>query len=247
MNAIFQTDQGKIREHNEDNGAVFIKDKGVLAVVADGMGGHLAGEEASARAVATIEEAWEAYDLSDSSKDAGWLEETALQANLTIFNYAESHPECKGMGTTLVMALCRPETLTVAHVGDSRCYLISDQETIEQITEDHSLVNELVKSGQLSEEDADFHPRKNVLLRALGTDRETKVDVKQMEWSTHQSILLCSDGLTNMVSKSELLEIMTSSNPLEEKAQCLIEFANEAGGHDNISVSLVVNEEGEQQ
>lgn len=245
MKAIFRTDPGKVRDHNEDNGAVFIHEKAVLAVVADGMGGHQAGEEASALAVKAIEEAWKTYDLDVPDQDSQWLEETAHLANHTIFNYADDHPECKGMGTTLVMALCRPSSFTIANVGDSRGYLIKDPTSIQQITEDHSLVNELVKAGQLSEEDADHHPRKNVLIRAVGTDRETQVDIIKGEWTGNQMLLLCSDGLSNLVSKSDLLAIMTSDQSLETKVQTLINAANVAGGHDNISAALVVNEEGE--
>ncbi|WEG11628.1 Stp1/IreP family PP2C-type Ser/Thr phosphatase [Pullulanibacillus sp. KACC 23026] len=246
MNVIFQTDPGRVRDHNEDNGTVLVKEQAVLAVIADGMGGHLAGEEASALAVETIKEAWESYDPGDPTEDPRWLEETAMKANQVIYNHAESHSECKGMGTTLVMAICRTDCLTIAHVGDSRGYLVIDHETIKQITDDHSLVNQLVKAGQLSEEDADHHPRKNVLIRALGTDIHTEADVRRIEWQAHHCLLLCSDGLSDFVDKSTLLSIISSNHSIEQKATELIECANNAGGYDNISVLLVMNEDGEQ-
>lgn len=242
MKGIFKTDRGKLRDHNEDNGAVFIKSEAVLALVADGMGGHKAGEEASLLAVQAIEKAWQGFDPDIKNEDENWLQETVHLANQAIYNYAEEHPDCKGMGTTLVVALCRPEAFTIANVGDSRGYLIKDQETIEQITEDHSLVNELVKAGQLSAEDAAHHPRKNVLMRALGTDRETEVDIYHQEWALGQILLLCSDGLSNLVETAEMLSISTSEQTVEEKAEALIHLANAAGGNDNISVTLVIND-----
>ncbi len=245
MNVYFKTDQGKLRDHNEDNGGVYLKEDVVLAIIADGMGGHLAGEEASRLAVKCLEQAWSHYEPgADELEDEKWLEEVVREANLSIFEHANSHPECKGMGTTLVAALCRPNRLTIANVGDSRGYLFNGEE-LRQITEDHSLVNELVKAGQLSEEDAAYHPRKNVLLRALGTDQETKIDVFQIEWSESDGLLLCSDGLSNLVNKQEMIKILESAKPLSEKAEDLIGHANEAGGNDNISVTLVLNNGGE--
>lgn len=242
MEVFFKTDCGKLRDHNEDNGGAFVKGEAVLALIADGMGGHLAGEEASSLAVQSLQVAWEHYD--STGKDEKWLEEAVHQANQTIFNYSATHPECKGMGTTLVAAVCHPTHITIANVGDSRCYLLSNDE-IRQVTEDHSLVNELVKAGQLSEEDAAYHPRKNVLIRALGTDPKTKVDVFSLDWSQSDSLLLCSDGLSNLVTNETLKKVLKSNTSIHEKASELIRYANDSGGHDNISVSLVLNNGGD--
>lgn len=246
MKVIFKTDRGKLRDHNEDNGDVLIKEERVLAVVADGMGGAKAGEEASALAVQTIQKAWEEYEPSTSEAEERWLEETVLQANRTIFEFAQAHPECKGMGTTIVAALCHPNYFIIANVGDSRGYLVGEG-AITQITEDHSLVNELVKAGQLSEEDAVHHPRKNVLMRAVGTDLKTQVDLYRQDWQPYHSLLLCSDGLSNLVTSDDMLSIINSEISFEDKADELIRRAIEAGGNDNITVTLVLNDGGEAQ
>lgn len=242
MEVLFKTDCGKLRDHNEDNGGAFVKGDAVLALIADGMGGHLAGEEASALAVQSMQESWEQYE--PGGVDEKWLEEAVNKANRTIFNHAAANPECKGMGTTLVAAVCHPTHVTIANVGDSRGYLLSNN-VIQQVTEDHSLVNELVKAGQLSEEDAAYHPRKNVLIRALGTDQKTKIDLFKVQWSESNCLLLCSDGLSNLVTNETMKQVLLSDKTIHEKASELIQYANDAGGNDNISVTLVLNNGGE--
>jgi PPM family protein phosphatase len=244
MKVSFKTDQGRRREHNEDNGAILTKDDVVLALVADGMGGHLAGEQASALAIQTIETAWKQFDPEKADQDAQWLEETVVLANKIIFEYGSTHPECKGMGTTLVAALCRNEYFTIANVGDSRGYLFKNGSEIVQVTEDHSLVNELVKAGQLSSEDARYHPRKNVVTRALGTDITTQADIRRVSWVPSQILLLCSDGLSDLVDEATFNLILSSDDTLDNKAETLINRANEEGGVDNISVTLVLHDGG---
>jgi protein phosphatase len=245
MKVSFRTDRGRLRDHNEDNGAVFVKDDVVLALVADGMGGHLAGEQASALALQTIETAWTQFDSKNGEQDAVWLEETVRHANKTIFEYGSTHAECKGMGTTLVAALCRKTYFTIAHVGDGRGYLFTEGSDIVQVTEDHSLVNELVKAGQLSSEDARYHPRKNVVTRALGTDLSTQVDIRKINWGPSNILLLCSDGLSDLVDDATFTRILSSNDTLDNKAESLINRANEEGGVDNISVTLVLHDGGE--
>lgn len=142
------------------------------------------------------------------------------------------------MGTTIVSAICTDQFATIGHIGDSRCYLFN-QHGFQQITEDHSLVNELVKTGQISKEDAEHHPRKNVLLRALGTEKDVKLDIKTISVDEHDQLLLCSDGLSNKLSEQAMLDILTSDRSLEEKAQTLIHLANEHGGEDNITLAIV--------
>ncbi|MED3720252.1 Stp1/IreP family PP2C-type Ser/Thr phosphatase [Geobacillus stearothermophilus] len=240
MRAVFRTDIGQIREHNEDNGGVFVNESGqYFAVVADGMGGHRAGDVASAMAVAHLQEQWEqAKCVSSPAEAEQWLKVQIAAANERLFRYALSHPECQGMGTTVVGAICAGPFATIAHIGDSRCYLLN-QNGIQQLTDDHSLVNELVKSGQISKEDAEHHPRKNVLLRALGTEPAVKVDIKTVSIDDGDMLLLCSDGLSNKVPEADIVQILTGAGALEEKAQALIELANGRGGEDNISLAVV--------
>src|SRR5699024_721884 len=168
METAFQTDRGKIREHNEDSGGLFYNDtEWVLAIVADGMGGHQAGDVASTLALGFMKENWENTLEIDSIQAAeDWLHETIKQTNAYILSYAQKHPECRGMGTTIVVALCSSESVIVSHVGDSRGYVLSESGFL-QLTSDHSLVNELVRQGEISEEEATVHPQKNVVLQAL--------------------------------------------------------------------------------
>ncbi len=242
MQAVTLTDQGQVRAYNEDSTNAVQNSLGeYLVVVADGMGGHQAGDIASALAVESLQLSWE--DEKEGFRPGraeAWLLHTIQRANETILSVSKEKPEYAGMGTTLVAAVCSKEFITIGHVGDSRGYLFGDN-VLDQKTSDHSLVNELVKSGQLSEEEAEDHPRKNVLLRALGTDKNVKVDIHTFEWEENEAALFCSDGLTNKVSDNQLQDVMNSDQTLEEKAAELIRLANEAGGEDNITVAIVEN------
>jgi PPM family protein phosphatase len=242
MQAIALTDQGQVRAYNEDSTS-FLRNHldEYLVIVADGMGGHQAGDVASALAVESLEKSWKDEKAGfRPGRAEAWLLHTIRKANETILAFSKEKPEYAGMGTTLVAAVCTNEFITIGHVGDSRAYLFGDR-VLNQKTSDHSLVNELVKSGQLSEEEAEDHPRKNVLLRALGTDDDVKVDVHTFEWDEHEAALFCSDGLTNKVSDSDLEKVMNSEGSLKEKATELIRLANEAGGEDNITVAIIEN------
>ncbi|HEU5138490.1 MAG TPA: Stp1/IreP family PP2C-type Ser/Thr phosphatase [Bacillales bacterium] len=240
METAFITDCGKIRMHNEDSGGIFPNEKGlILAVVADGMGGHRAGDVASSLALDYIKKQWAQVGELDSGEAAGqWLRETINDTNTYILAYAQEHPECRGMGTTIVSALCSNKFVTVAHVGDSRGYMLKDKR-LTQVTKDHSLVSELVRRGEISEEEADLHPRKHVLLQALGTEETVESEVETLLWESGNVVLLCSDGLTNNVSHEKLEEVLGSEQPVQEKAEKLTEFANMAGGDDNITLTLV--------
>ncbi len=242
MQAIALTDQGQVRAYNEDSTKVVHNSLNeYLVIVADGMGGHQAGDVASALAVESMEMSWEEEKAGfRPGRAEAWLLHTIRKANETILAFSKEKPEYSGMGTTLVAAICTNEFITIGHVGDSRAYLFGDR-VLDLKTSDHSLVNELVKSGQLSEEEAEDHPRKNVLLRAIGTDENVKVDVHTFEWDENQSALFCSDGLTNKVSDRELEEVMNSDRSLHEKGTELIRLANEAGGEDNITVAIIEN------
>ncbi len=240
MKEVFQTDRGKVRLHNEDAGGVFINlDGDRLAIVADGMGGHRAGDVASEMSVSHLKQEWEkTKGIKDAETAETWLEEHIKKVNEILFDHALSHTECDGMGTTIVAAIATSLFATMANIGDSRGYILNES-GFKQITEDHSLVNELVRTGQISKEDAEHHPRKNVLLRALGTEKTVEMDIKTITFEEGDLLLLCSDGLSNKVSETRMKDTLLSSGHLEEKAKTLISLANENGGEDNITLAIV--------
>ncbi|OCA85493.1 protein phosphatase [Bacillus sp. FJAT-27225] len=240
MNAVYMTDQGKIRSHNEDTGGIFVNKDGFrLAIVADGMGGHRAGDVASAMALEGMREAWEtASGITTAGQAESWLEEKIKLVNSGLYAHARSNDECDGMGTTIVAAITLDGFATIANIGDSRCYLLNET-GFRKITEDHSLVNELLRSGHISKEDAENHPRKNVLLRALGTEENVEMDISTIMFEEGDVLLLCSDGLSNKVSEHEMEETLKSETDLTEKAARLISLANEYGGEDNITLAIV--------
>lgn len=231
------TDIGIKREMNQDY--LFASDEPVgklpnLFIVADGMGGHRAGEFASRYAVETIVDT---ARKSEKEHESAVLMECVANANEKLKNYADSHIEMKGMGTTIVAAVFSDGVLTVINVGDSRLYQINDR--IQQITKDHSLVQEMVRMGEMDEESARNHPDKNIITRAVGVDRTVSPDVFEVNLSPEDRILLCSDGLTNMVEDSEILSVLNAPGDLEEKTEYLVKRANENGGKDNITVIII--------
>lgn len=246
MLTAVRSDIGRIREINQDY--VFLSqsfENGlILAIVADGMGGHLAGEIASKMAVVTIyrevERIMGEYLSLDEYKKA--LDQAIYKANEEVYQESLQNEEYRGMGTTIVVAMIHPNWIILGHIGDSRAYLL-DMENIKQLTRDHSLVSELLMNGQISEEEAISHPQKNILMRALGTEDTVKTDFQVMEWSKGQTILLCTDGLTNQLSDQDIFEVVQdSSRSLQEIADHLLLLANQAGGDDNISVIIVQHE-----
>ncbi|WP_316568469.1 Stp1/IreP family PP2C-type Ser/Thr phosphatase [Neobacillus sp. YIM B06451] len=240
MRAVYMTDQGKIRSHNEDNGGIFVNGDGYrLAIVADGMGGHRAGDVASGMALTELKNFWEnSRGIKVPDQAERWLKEHIGLVNGVIFRHARANKSCDGMGTTIVAAIMLEDSATIANIGDSRCYILNES-GFRKITEDHSLVNELLRSGQISREDAENHPRKNVLLRALGTEEKVEMDVSTIMFEEGDALLLCSDGLSNKVSENEMAEVLSSGDSLEEKASRLISLANEYGGEDNITLAIV--------
>ncbi len=247
MEGYFLTDCGKVRSTNEDAGGVFSHPQDqTLAIVADGMGGHQAGEVASSLAVELFKKAWEETGAFTSSKEAeSWLFTQILDVNRAIYEEAEEQKEYQGMGTTVVVTVVTKDFVTIGHVGDSRCYLWTQPSQLRQMTSDHSLVNELVKTGQISPSDAEVHPRKNVLMKALGTEVEIEPDIQSIPWTKGDCLLLASDGLTNKVKKLELEEALATMESLEETAKYLIDLANDRGGEDNITLVIVQNKEGD--
>lgn len=230
------TDIGKRRTSNQD--FVYASDQPVgnltnLLIVADGMGGHNAGDLASRY---TVESMLEYIEKAEEKRPVPLLSQAIHYANELVMEKAKSDKTLEGMGTTVVAATVQDTYLYVANVGDSRLYLI-DQE-IEQITRDHSLVEEMIRLGELQRKDAKSHPDRNVITRAIGVRSPVKIDFFDVKLEEGDRILLCSDGLTNMVEDEEILHIVKKSGSLGEAAKRLVTDANKNGGKDNISVVL---------
>lgn len=243
MEIKFQSDVGRKRNTNQDYAGLFENQQQIpLAILADGMGGHQAGDVASQMAVNNLGKDWASAVIEDPEKAAQWLIKTIQEENERIFEKGQSKPEYLGMGTTIVSAILLENSFVLANIGDSRAYLVRNHQLL-QLTEDHSLVNELVKSGEITREMAANHPRKNVLTRSLGMPGTVEVDVANHLWIPNDYLLLCSDGLTNMVSEETILEIIESEDTVENKMNLLITLANEAGGLDNITVLVVYFDE----
>lgn len=226
-----------VRPRNEDSCYIPAADETPLVIVADGMGGHAAGDTASAMAVAVIRDAF--ADAGNCCRDgiAGAVEE----ANTAIFLRSRREPALAGMGTTLVFALLSPPGVLAANVGDSRIYLFS-RGTLRQISEDHSLVAALVAMGEITREEAMVHPRRNIITRALGTKDEERADVFDFPWNKGDTLLLCTDGLHGTLSDGEIAAVLSGENDIERAARKLVSAALDAGSADNVTVVLVRNE-----
>lgn len=249
MKAQFLTDRGQVRGHNEDSGGIYFNASDqLLAIIADGMGGHQAGDIASQMAVEIIQEKWQqCKEFTSPEQTEKWLEETLSEMNNHIYDCANQKEEYTGMGTTIVVSVITDDFITIAHIGDSRCY-INNQAGFKQITEDHSLVNELVRTGQITKEDAQHHPRKNIVLRALGTEETVSIDIQSVSLEFNDTLLLCSDGLTDKVTNEELAELIQLNSDIKEIGKNMVDLANERGGEDNISLIIIYRdskEEGE--
>lgn len=239
MQISFQTDVGKKRNSNQDYVAIFKNKAGItLAILADGMGGHQAGDVASKMAVEGIGEKWQETTLTSPEKACSWFVAAIQNANEAVYNLGQEKIELQGMGTTIVCVAVFEEEFALAHVGDSRMYLVRDHE-ITQLTEDHSLVNELVRSGEITKEMAATHPRRNVLTRSVGMPGSVEVDIASHFYKAGDYLLLASDGLTNMLADDVIKWIIDEPITLDEKVAKLISGANDAGGADNITVLLI--------
>lgn len=230
------TDVGKVRSSNED--ALGIDLDGGIFVVADGMGGHQAGEVASQQAVDSILAALRRREPDETAAQA--LVRAVTSANTEIAAAAQHDRNLKGMGTTVVAAIVEPGRFTVAHVGDSRAYLIRDGQ-IRQLTEDHSMVAELVKAGVITPEAAETHPYRSAISRSLGQFKDVETDTSVHDFLPGDRLLLCTDGLTRFAKPEEILERVLAFDDPQEAAQGLIDLANDRGGRDNITVILVAN------
>lgn len=247
-----RTNKGRVRQNNEDSIHLWGDDGYVLAVVADGMGGAAAGEEASRIAVETIHGQMvggsfrrpDDYGHLDTYDLAEKLEAAVKLANLNILKRAVARPEFKGMGTTVTLAFARQSDVIMAHVGDSRAYHIDGHDgTISQITADHSFVQALVDAGHITQEEAEDHPMKNVLYRALGQAPDIDIDmISDIHLHVSDRLVLCSDGLTLHVKTHEIADIAMSETDPNTISTRLLELALARGGKDNISVIVIVVE-----
>ena len=234
MKTFSITDIGQKRSSNQDY--VFSSEQPIgnlpnLFIVADGMGGHKAGDYASRYTVETLEKLIRESTLSEP---AAIIESAVKQANTMLLEEANNHEEMKGMGTTLVICTIHDNVLTVANVGDSRLYLINDK--IRQLSKDHSLVEEMVRLGGIKAEEARNHPDKNIITRAIGVKEDVEPDIYEYRLKKGDMILMCTDGLSNMVEDEDMFNIVKGSRDVVEAVQMLIEKANSNGGRDNIGV-----------
>ena len=243
MNYYYITDPGKVRERNED--CVSIVENGTgekLLIVADGMGGHKNGEVASSIALNLICDRFKSISSVGNQEDAiSWIQSTVSEANVEIFRYVKENPESLGMGTTIVLSILTPSFLLIGNIGDSSGYVYKGKK-LHKITVDHTLVNLLVKSGELTEEEAKNHPKKNVLMKALGSSTNVEMDIFNVELNV-DGIFLCSDGLTNMLDDNQIAKVLNDSSDIKEKLEKLVFKANNRGGNDNISIAYLAKED----
>ncbi|WP_127848575.1 Stp1/IreP family PP2C-type Ser/Thr phosphatase [Lacticaseibacillus hulanensis] len=244
MEFAYRTDVGQKRADNQDYVGLFKNEVGAtLAIVADGMGGHQGGDVASEMAVSHIGYAFEKTAATDIAIAAKWLIFELQKENDLILARGQQFSDLTGMGTTIVAVLILANRFVVANIGDSRAYLYRHNHLV-QITEDHSLVNELVRSGELTPEEAENFPRKNVITRSLGVAPDVDADVNIYDMMKGDMLLLCSDGLTKTVPDAAIADVLASNEELGIKAQVLIQKANDAGAPDNVT-ALLVNANGE--
>jgi protein phosphatase len=239
MKYYYLTDPGRVREHNEDNVIIVKNDNNeILLAVADGMGGHLCGEVASSIAITHIADRFKKISSIGNKEDAiNWIQAIVSEINALIYKHTEEHPESLGMGTTFVCAILTKDFLLYGNIGDSSGFAIIGDK-IQKITSDHTLVSLLVKSGELTEEEAKNHPKKNVLLKALGATTTVDMDIFDVQDDV-DGILLCSDGVTNMLDKEQIIKVLKEDISIEEKVQKIIYKCNNRGGTDNMSVAYL--------
>lgn len=246
MKSFYLTDAGRIRSHNEDSVTILKNQNGeYLLMVADGMGGHRAGEVASSLAVTHFGTRFTKLSSIGSKLDAvNWMNDNVNEVNKEILDYAEQNPDSKGLGTTLVLAILTKDFLIFGNIGDSSGYVLKKKK-LHKITHDHTLVNLLVQAGDLTEEEAKFHPKKNVLMKALGASEKAELDIFDVETDI-EGIFLCSDGLTNMLTNEQIEKVLDDEElEIEEKISKLIRKSNARGGTDNISIAYLMKEDGE--
>lgn len=242
-----ESDVGKKRVINEDRAAFLERpDKLKLALLADGMGGHNAGDVASEMAIDEMTDYFLNANFEKGSIESKrqWMEEVISEINKKIYDYSLKNEECSGMGTTLIAVLIDDDHCLIGHIGDSRVYYFTS-ENVELITRDHSYVNVLIDSGEISEEEAQNHPQKNYIVKALGTESTIEPDYYELTLKEYSYLLVCSDGLSNKITTDEMAAIIMYPMSITEKGKKLVQLANDSGGEDNISLILLMKVEEE--
>lgn len=240
MEYSYLTDPGKIRNHNEDSVIIVENKMGeILLAVADGMGGHRGGEIASSIAISHIGKRFQDISSVGEKEDAiSFIKEIVSEANVLLYKYTSEHEESVGMGTTIVLAILTKDFLLFGNIGDSSGYVLKNNK-LNKITIDHTLVSLLVQSGELTKEEAKEHPKKNVLMKALGATSTIEMDVFDVERDV-DGVLLCSDGLTNMLDDEQITKVLLDENiTIDERLQKLVTKSNNRGGTDNISIAYL--------
>lgn len=242
MKIVAKTDKGLVRSSNQDAYAVGeLPGEVAWAVVCDGMGGEAGGNIASALAVKVIsEKITSAYN--EKMRDASiknLLDSAICAANIEVYDMAYSRPDLQGMGTTVVAVIVRDKTAFIAHAGDSRAYIVSG-ETIQQITTDHSLVQNMVDRGEITAEQAQHHPKKNFITRAVGVEKRIDIDFSEIDLNDNETLILCTDGLSNFVTNKEMIDDIKDGQ-YYAFADRLVKRANKNGGGDNITVVAIAN------
>ncbi|MGE5613403.1 MAG: Stp1/IreP family PP2C-type Ser/Thr phosphatase [Bacillota bacterium] len=241
MKFAARSDRGLVRELNEDSYRIISGSSGTpfVFIVADGMGGHNCGEVASKMTVEYIKNTVErgGFSLGSPEDVEEAFREIVIGANKAVFEASLEQPGTSGMGTTLTMAVIYGNKVTVAHVGDSRLYLVREG-NIRQLTEDHSYISELVKNGTLTIEEAKMHPNKHVITRAIGTSSALDVGIMSFDYEEGDIFVLCTDGLTNKLEEYEILDVIANNEP-DEACEKLVDIAKSKGGEDNITVIVI--------
>ncbi len=246
MKSFYLTDTGRVREHNEDSVTILKNVSGeYLLVVADGMGGHRKGEVASALTVTHLGKRFTESASVGSKIDAvNWLSDNICEINREILDYGEKNENSKGLGTTVVAAIVTNEFLIFANLGDSSGYVMKNNK-LHLVTKPHTLVNLLVDAGNLTEEQARNHPKKNVLMKALGAAEKCEPDIFDVDNGSNE-VFLCSDGVTSLLSDEQIEKVLLDNElSIEEKVVKLIKKCNARGGTDNISIAYLVRESGD--
>ena len=246
MQTFYYTDPGKVRTHNEDSVTIINNaNKEYILAIADGMGGHKAGEVASRIAIEHIKDCFYNIESIGNKENAiEWLRKIVKEINNKIFDYADENPESKGLGTTLVIAIKTKDYILYGNIGDSSGYVIKNN-ILHKVTKDHTYVGMLLNNGKLSEETAKNHPGKNLLTRALGANNPIEIDIFDVDTSV-KGLFLCSDGLTNMLTEEQIEKIINSDLRVEDVVVKLINKANSRGGTDNISIAYLKKESGDE-
>ena len=239
MKSYYLTDAGKVRSHNEDS-VTIVKNTNdeYLLMVADGMGGHRAGEVASSLAVTHFGKRFSSLSSIGNLKDAvNWINDNVSEINEAILDYAKNHYDSTGLGTTLELSLVTKDFLIFGNIGDSSGFVLKNNR-LHKVTKDHTLVSLLVEAGDLTEEEAKNHPKKNVLMKALGAADKVDMDIFEVERNV-DGILLCSDGVTNMLTVEQIEKVLEEELTIEEKVKKIVRKCNARGGQDNISVAFL--------